>query len=413
MIDVARTLKPRLVLNDKDDYQKVFDTMLAFRDGCNYVSNYIFNNGFPLNQINIQKAIYQNIRKECLLKSMMAQSAIRATVARYKTVKTQLSKQSVWDGYKKDNHGNDVKNFIKKDLTFLWKPIEFKRPQLDLVRNRDYSIKSDNSVSLNTIFGRVHGKLVFNGLEEYLDSSKWKFGTAKIVKSGKHYFMHISVTSSVEEFDLTTVKNVVGVDRGLRQVVTTYDNKGETTFVNGAFIKSKRHHYKELRASLQQKGTQSAKRRLRKLSERENRWMSDVNHCISKTLVEKYGKNTLFVLEDLTNVTFETVGNRQKDDRYEHHSWAFYDLQQKLAYKAEINESQVITVSAKYTSQRCCKCGTIRKENRSNKLHLYDCNNCGYKSNDDRNAAMNIYELGKWYVSGVEKPSFETVETNS
>ena len=33
--------------------------------------------------------------------------------------------------------------------------------------------------------------------------------------------------------------------------------------------------------------------------------MSDVNHQISKTLVEKYGKDTLFVLEDLTGVSFE------------------------------------------------------------------------------------------------------------
>lgn len=31
---------------------------------------------------------------------------------------------------------------------------------------------------------------------------------------------------------------------------------------------------------------------------------------------------------------------------------------------------------------------------------------CGYTSNDDRVGAMNIYELGKWFVSGIEKPSF-------
>jgi len=31
--------------------------------------------------------------------------------------------------------------------------------------------------------------------------------------------------------------------------------------------------------------------------------MSDVNHRMSKTLVEKYGRDTLFVLEDLTGVT--------------------------------------------------------------------------------------------------------------
>ena len=45
--------------------------------------------------------------------------------------------------YKKDNHGKPVRNYIRKDLDFLWKTIVFNRPQLDLVRNRDYTIKDD------------------------------------------------------------------------------------------------------------------------------------------------------------------------------------------------------------------------------------------------------------------------------
>ena len=56
------------------------------------------------------------------------------------------------------------------------------------------------------------------------------------------------------------------------------------------------------------------------------------------------------------------------------------------------------------------KCGIIRKENRNRDNHMYHCHNCGYTSNDDRVAAMNIYELGKWFVSGVEKPRFEIIE---
>lgn len=408
-MEITRTLKARIVLNNNCDYSKLMDTMIAFRNGCNTVSEYIFNNNFPLNQLTIQKEIYQDIRSKHQLKSQMSISTIRTVVARYKTVQTQLRKQSVWDGYKKDNHGKPVRNYIRKDLDFLWKPIAFNRPQLDLVRNRDYTIKDDHSVTLNTIQGRVAGRLVFNGLEQYLQSN-WRFGTAKIVKSGKHYYMHISVTTDIPEFQLETVGNVVGIDRGLRQIVTTYDNKGLTQFVNGRFIKQKRNHYKHLRASLQAKGTQSAKRRLRKLAERESRWMNDVNHCLSKTLVKQYGKHTLFVLEDLTNVTFDTVSKRKKENRYEHHSWSFYDLEQKLAYKAIQNESQVITVSAQYTSQRCPKCGIIRKENRDKDNHIYHCYNCNYTSNDDRVAAMNIYELGKWFVSGVEKPQFEIIE---
>ena len=74
--------------------------------------------------------------------------------------------------------------------------------------------------------------------------------------------------------------------------------------------------------------------------------MSDVNHQLSKTLVQTYGKQTLFVLEDLTGVTFETVHSRKKENRYEHHSWTFYDLEQKLRYKAHLNESEVVLVDA-------------------------------------------------------------------
>ena len=334
----------------------------------------------------------------------MTQSVFKTVIARYKTVQTQLRKQRVWDGYKKDNHGKEIPNYINKDLTFLWQPIEFKRPQLDLVRNRDYSFKN-NVLSMNTINGRI--RVQIHGLLEnpYFDGS-WTLGTGKVVRSGKHWFFHVSVSREVPDFELGRLKHVVGIDRGLRQILTTYDEKGQTRFVNGAFIAKKRNHYANLRARLQAKGTKSAKRRLRSLSGRESRWMSDVNHQLSKTLVETYGKQTLFVLEDLTGVTFDTVHARRKEHRYEHHSWSFYDLEQKLRYKAHLNESEVVLVDAHYTSQRCPKCGSIDKSNRDKNLHQYSCSNCGYSSNDDRVGAMNIYELGKWFVSGIEKPSF-------
>ncbi|MDT2769213.1 transposase, partial [Globicatella sulfidifaciens] len=77
----------------------------------------------------------------------------------------------------------------------------------------------------------------------------------------------------------------------------------------------------KLRQSLQAKNTKSSRRRLKTIERRENRWMNDVNHQLSKTLVDRYGANTLFVVEDLTNVTFNTTHHRKQDARYEHHSW--------------------------------------------------------------------------------------------
>ena len=401
---VDLTSKLRIVFQSKTDKISAYNTLIAYRDACNYVSQYIFNHHFILKQSQLQSALYHNLRKRFNLKSQMAQSVFKTVIARYKTVQSQLCKQKVWDGYKKDKHNKEVPNYINKDLTFLWKPIEFRRPQLDLVRNRDYRFKN-NMLSMNTINGRIQVKVYGLSNNSYFDGS-WTLGTGKVVQSGKHWFFHVSASKEVPEFQLPHLKHIVGIDRGLRQIITTYDNKGQTRFVNGSFIAKKRHHYAKLRSRLQSKGTKSAKRRLRSLNRRESRWMSDVNHQLSKTLIKTYDKQTLFVLENLTQITFNTVHSHKKEHRFEYHSWSFYDLEQKLKYKAYLNTSNIVLVNAHYTSQRCPKCESINKSSRNKNIHQYICSNCGYSSNDDRIGAMNIYELGKWFVSGTENPSF-------
>ena len=85
------------------------------------------------------------------------------------------------------------------------------------------------------------------------------------------------------------------------------------------------------------------------MGQRENRWMSDVNHCVTKALVEQYPAKTLFVLEDLTGIRGATEQVRRKD-RYVQVSWAYYDFEQKLKYKAERKSCLVINVCPKYTS---------------------------------------------------------------
>lgn len=407
-IEINRTIKLRIIFQNSKDITKMIDSQEAFKEGCNFVSEYMFNNGFPMNTTKLIKLLYNDLRSKFGLKSQMAQSCVRTVIARYRSVQTQLRKEYVWDGYKKDNHGKQIKNYVPKTLEYLWYPIEFKRPQLDLVRNRDYSYKNDGTMSLNTIYGRVFVTPTFKGFEQYFDGS-WKLGTAKVLKLGKHWYLHIAVTKEVEQSEFKP-SHVVGIDRGLRQLLTVYDEKGKTTFVNGKQILQKRRQYKRLRKELQSKGTKSAKRRLKAIGERESRWMSDVNHCLAKTLVNCYGRGTIFVLEDLTGVIFDTVLKRSKKARYEHHSWAFYDFEQKLIYKAIHKGSQVVSCDANYTSQRCPKCGYIDSKNRNKDKHEFCCKACSYRTNDDRAAAMNIQFLGTLYNSGNPKPSFEKLD---
>ena len=394
-------IKVKLNILEPNVGMKFSKTMEQYRLACNYVSEYLFNNNFPLNKNEVQKVIYNTIREKFNLKSQMTISCIRSVIARYKTVKTQMARRPY--KYQDQNTGEWYREV--RDLTWLHKPISFNRPQVDLQRNRDWSYLSSGQLSINTLDGRVKVDPICRGFNQYLDGT-WKFGLAKLLKSSGKWYLHISATKEVTDFDKQTVKHVVGLDRGLRFLATSYDEQGKTVFFDGQAIMRKRAKYQKLRATLQAKGTKSAKRRLKKLSGRENRWISDVNHCLSKTLVQKYGANTLFVLENLNGVSFERT-DLPKALRNQNKSWAFYQLEQFLTYKAHLHNSEVVEVSAKYTSQRCPKCGVIKKDNRHHEKHEYHCTNCGYCSNDDRIGAMNIQLLGTQYISGQEQPKFE------
>ena len=125
--------------------------------------------------------------------------------------------------------------------------------------------------------------------------------------------------------------------------------------------------------------------------------MRDVNHCISKALVEINPEGTMFVLEDLSDVRKATERVR-KNKRYVSVSWAYYDLEQKLRYKAFKRHQLVISVDPAYTSQTCPKCGHVSKSSRDKKNHVFCCENCGYTSNDDRIGAMNLHRMGIEYL---------------
>ena len=356
------------------------NTISVYRDACNYVSDYIFRT-HDLKQFSLNKVLYSDLRERFGLKSQMAQSVFKTVIARYKTI---LENQKEW---------------IKPS---------FKKPQYDLVWNRDYSL-TQNCFSVNTLAGRVKLPYFTKGMDKYFDHTVYKFGTAKLVNKHGKYFLHIPVTYDIEDANLSDVCNIVGIDRGINFVVATYDSKHKSGFVSGKTIKQKRAAYSKLRKELQMRQTPSARRRIKAVGQRENRWMQDVNHCVSKALVESNPKHTLFVLEDLTGVRNATERVCTKN-RYVSVSWSFYDLEQKLIYKAKQNQSTVIKINPRYTSQCCPVCGHIEKANRNKKLHLFTCKNCGYKSNDDRIGAMNLYRMGINYLEDSQVPSTVTVE---
>lgn len=363
---MLQTITAKLqILVKPSDRQIICDTMKAYADACNFISAYI-DKTHNLHRYSVQDDTYYQVRKRFGLRSQMAVSCVRTVIARYKTI---LENQKEWI-----------------------KPV-FKLPQLDLVWNRDYSLDRKNDIfSVNTLKGRIKVNFYKNGFEQYF-SDACRFGTARLIYKHGRFFLHIPVTYEIEELSKPNVSNIVGVDRGIRFLAASYDSSGRTVFYDGRDVKQKRAHYKKVRTELQKRGTPSSRRRLKAIGQRENRWMNDVNHCISKTLVQSNPEGTLFVLEDLSNVRCATERVRVKD-RYVTVSWAYYDLEQKLTYKALKNHQLVEKVNPAYTSQTCPKCGHTEKGNRDKKLHLFCCRSCGYRSNDDRIGAMNLHRMG-------------------
>ncbi|ASN07104.1 RNA-guided endonuclease TnpB family protein [Virgibacillus necropolis] len=361
------------ILPTELDKEKLLDTIRAVRKGLNFASKKAFRHDC-FTSIKLHKLTYNLLRSDYRLKSQMANSVARTVCAKYKSMQS-----------------NDVENTLAK----------FKKPEYDLVWNRDYSLKSEY-FSVNTLFGRIKVPYVTKKMEHFFDGS-WKFGTSKLVQKKGKYFLHIPMTKELkesEQFNTSDVLHIVGIDLGINFVATVFDDAGKTTFFSGKQIKQKRAHYKLLRKQLQQRQTPSARRRLKAIGQRENCWMTDVNHVVSKALVTNYGQNTLYTLEDLQNVrkATEKVCKRK---RYVSVSWAFDQLREFLTYKAQMTKSKVILVNPKYTSQDCPKCEHRAKNNRNKKTHQFCCKKCAYRSNDDRVAAMNLYNKGIKYLSRV------------
>ena len=74
---------------------------------------------------------------------------------------------------------------------------------------------------------------------------------------------------------------------------------------------------------------------------------------------------------------------------------AMGEIRRNLEYKC----GRVIEVNPAYTSQTCFECGHTDKENRKTQAR-FQCVSCGFVSNADTNAAINIRRLGMAQLHG-------------
>lgn len=347
-------VKVRLLVDDTSAKQLVA-TMQAFNASCNEIADVCFAGKITSKYI-VQKRVYRHIREKYGLSAQLAIRAIAKVCAAFK-----LNKK--------------VKPTFKQQgsITYDSRVLTFKK--LDTTHPQ---------VSLTTLEGR---KLFDLKIADYFTNRLADIGgQVDLVHRQGKFFLH-AICDVAEDTTFSPI-DVLGVDLGVKNIAV--DSSGR--IFSSTKIEAVRKRVSNHRAALQRKATKNAKRRLKKVAGRENRFRTNFNHFLSKYLVEKAKDSKCAIaLEDLSGInTCITVRKSQRAERF---SWAFYQLRTFITYKATLAGVPVVLVDPSYTSQKCSECRHIEKANRP-KQDKFCCKACAYTSHADYNAAKNIRYKG-------------------
>ncbi len=154
--------------------------------------------------------------------------------------------------------------------------------------------------------------------------------------------------------------------------------------------------YSAIRKRLQKEGKF---REFNKIGCRESNIVKDLNHKISRKIVDMAKeKHAALVFEDLKGIR-NTSKRQSKSFRYALYSWSFYQLQIFVEYKAKLLGVPVLYVDPAYTSQDCSKCGARGQRNGKE----FKCPVCGHVDHADVNAAFNIALRQKSMIDHTQK----------
>ncbi|MBE3561094.1 MAG: transposase, partial [Ktedonobacteraceae bacterium] len=289
----------------------------------------------------------------------------------------------------------------------LDQPPHYSSPTVQYTYERDYTFQCDSRVSLRMLTGRI--SIPYQGYDRHLALIREgaSIGDAKLWEDQPKKQFYLLVSLEVEIPDLTPeqLNGVVGVDVGIRSLAVTSTSTGKAGFHPGKRIRHKANHYARLRKRLQHKGTRGAKRRMRRIGQRERRLKVQANHTIAKQIVEQH-PHTLFGLEQLTDIRERTKRKKRKRKRNGkgtepvskkartanrvYSQWSFAEVQALISYKAALAGSLAIKVDADYTSKCCPLCGHTADGNRPGKGLLFVCQQCRYTLHADLVGARNV-----------------------
>lgn len=281
-----------------------------------------------------------------------------------------------------------------------------------------------NEVYLSLFFGRDQSNN--RVIMERIIAGEYKLSDSSIqLKDNELYLL---LTYNQPEKEVKDSNKVMGIDMGINRPVSIHilDEKFQPYQINlGDKIHHERTKFRKTRQKLQSslkysKGGHGRKKKtiaLEKFKEKEKNWARRMNHTIAKSVIDVAVKNNVGIIkmEDLSGITKNTNNAFLK-------SWAYYQLQTDIQYKAKVEGITIEWVQPKNTSITCPTCGNIDKENRSSKdvtkfsCVSLDCKDYNKKKDADVVAAENISKSVGYSVKPKSKKGrmmkITTVETN-
>ncbi|MGV8846072.1 RNA-guided endonuclease InsQ/TnpB family protein [Tessaracoccus sp.] len=334
----------------------------------------------------LHDAVYYEIKARFGLSAQPSARVIGKTLAAYAALKSNLQAGNYGGA------GSERRSKVED------KPVVFRPDAAQPFDDRCLSWNHANhTVSIWTTAGRLQGvRFVGRGSDLELLAAHRKGESDLQVVDGTWYLIAIV---DIPDVGVAEPDGFLGVDLGIVNIATTSNGANWS----GGAVTVRRKKNVALRAKLQTKGTKSAKRLLKKRSKKETRFVTDVNHQISRKIVaeaQRTGRG--IAIENLTGIRARV--RRRKPQRAAVHSWAFAQLGAFLTYKAQGAGVVILGVDPAYTSQECSACGHICRANRPNQAS-FRCVSCGVSLNADVNAARNIAFRGVFEWAAINLPN--------
>ena len=249
--------------------------------------------------------------------------------------------------------------------------------------NQNYSI-GEGFISFPIIVNNKSTRIKIKGLiDDYAKKLLFsKLGTLRITKKSNKWVAQIAVTLQIDEKGNVNNK-VMGVDVGLKIPAVAVIEGGKTRFFGNG--RENKYNKRKFRSKRKKLGKVKKLNAVEKLNDKEQRWMKDKDHKVSREIVQFAKSNNVSIirLEKLTNIRNTAKTSRKNEKNL--HTWSFYRLAQFIEYKANLEGIKVEYVDPKYTSQKCPICSELNHA----KDRKYSCK-CGFKGHRDVVGALNI-----------------------